>query len=236
MPKSRRKFEIALSVVPAVAGLLTAVASALVASKSLLSADNLLRLKEFFLNPVSAAVSVVYATAIAAILSYAMLLIVRSTETRSSRRTLEPQAEAPEPMPLERDEEPRLSVAEQAALEKQRNQSRIRVAFTRTRRRMLEETDRIQRNGLLNLMIGILFSGIALGILGYPLFVPNGPQTSEWIGLLERFAPRFSVGILVQLIGFFFLRLYVAGENEVHYLRNELTNWEATVPPSIESV
>ncbi len=31
----------------------------------------------------------------------------------------------------------------------------------------------------------------------------------------------------MQVIGFFFLRLYVNGEREVHYLRNELTNWEA---------
>jgi hypothetical protein len=93
---------------------------------------------------------------------------------------------------------------------------------------MIEEAERIQRNGFLNLMIGILFSVIALGILGYPLFSTNTvPQDENWTGLFERFAPRFSVGILIQLIGFFFLRLYVAGENEVHYIRNEITNLES---------
>jgi hypothetical protein len=92
---------------------------------------------------------------------------------------------------------------------------------------MIEEAERIQRNGFLNLMIGILFSVIALGILGYPLFSPNTVQDANWIGLFDRFAPRFSVGILIQLIGFFFLRLYVAGENEVHYIRNEITNLES---------
>jgi hypothetical protein len=53
------------------------------------------------------------------------------------------------------------------------------------------------------------------------------PLNGGWIELVEHFAPRFSVGILIQVIGFFFLRLYVAGEREAHYLRNELTNWEA---------
>src|SRR5262249_49310427 len=43
----------------------------------------------------------------------------------------------------------------------------------------------------------------------------------------ERFAPRFSVGILIQIDGFFFLRLYVTGENEIHYIRNEITNLES---------
>ena len=31
---------------------------------------------------------------------------------------------------------------------------------------------------------------------------------------------------MIQVIGFFFLRLYVAGEHEIHYIRNEITNLE----------
>jgi hypothetical protein len=130
-------------------------------------------------------------------------------------------------VPSEEPERAPLSPKEIAARERTRNLTSIRVAFTRNRRRMIEEAERIQRNGFLNLMIGILFSVIALGILGYPLFTSSAVQDTNWISLFERFAPRFSVGVLIQLIGFFFLRLCVAGESEVHYIRNEITNLES---------
>jgi hypothetical protein len=161
--------------------------------------------------------------------SLVLFLLTRSIERRTSRLPLEGASEPTVPAePVKPEQEPPPTPTELAVRERERNFSQIRIAFTRTRRRMIEETERIQRNGLLNLAIGILFSVVALGILGYPLLAKTETSTPDgWIQLFEHFAPRFSVGILVQAIGFFFLRLYVAGEREVHYLRNELTNWEA---------
>jgi hypothetical protein len=120
-----------------------------------------------------------------------------------------------------------LTAEERALRERDRHLFSIRTAFTRNRRRMINETERIQRTGFLNLMIGILFSVVALGVLGYPLLAPNTTPAADWINIVERFAPRMSVGVLIQLIGFFFLRPYVAGENELHYIRNEITNLES---------
>jgi hypothetical protein len=38
--------------------------------------------------------------------------------------------------------------------------------------------------------------------------------------------PRFSVGLLLQFVGFFFLRLYVANELDLKHNKNEITNLE----------
>lgn len=40
------------------------------------------------------------------------------------------------------------------------------------------------------------------------------------------YLPRFAVGLLLQFVGFFFLRLYVANENDLKHNKNELTNLE----------
>lgn len=84
-----------------------------------------------------------------------------------------------------------------------------------------------------NLGIGILFSSIALAVLAWPLvsitlYSPPEPAPAElnsW-GLLRVYLPRFSVGLLLQFVGFFFLRLYVANELDLKHNKNEITNLE----------
>jgi hypothetical protein len=164
-----------------------------------------------------------------AAVTLAITAVVISQLVRSSRDISEKLSEDGKPLvdkagPAQ--PRPPLTKEEIAEREHRQHVIGVRTTFFRNRRRMSLETERIQRNGFLNLTIGILFSVISLGVLGYPLVAGNPTPASEWITLFERFAPRFSVGILIQLIGFFFLRLYVAGENEVHYIRNEITNVE----------
>jgi uncharacterized membrane protein YedE/YeeE len=225
MAKKSNRISSLLAIFPAVAGLIAGVVSLIVPLQSTFEKEQLARLFEFFSNPLSAGAVAVYSSVILAITTVIIYQLARSA--RSNDR-LDARPELPsEKTPIDEPEQAPLSAEERASRERARNLTGIRVAFTRNRRRMIEEAERIQRNGFLNLMIGILFSVIALGILGYPLFTTNAVQDTNWIGLFERFAPRFSVGILIQLIGFFFLRLYVAGENEVHYIRNEITNLES---------
>jgi hypothetical protein len=219
----RARLEIIFSIIPAILGLVTAFA-ALVAN----AGEVFDKVREALgRNPLLSGVAVTYVGVVVGVLTVALFLLVRSAERRTNR-SIEQTRDAIGPEgPAEAGQGTPLSPTEIAARERERNFGRAQIAFSRTRRRMVDETERMQRNSLLNLVIGILFSAIALGILGYPLFSPVEPLNGGWIELVERFAPRFSVGVLVQVIGFFFLRLYVAGEREIHYLRNELTNWEA---------
>ena len=201
-----------LATVPAIAAIGAAAGSALLP-------ENVEKLRAFFSNPLNAGAIAIYATAVLAIVTailFQLVLSARFNDRRGQRG--EP---SPETMTAEPPTSPSLTAEERAS------QERDRTAFTRNRRRMINETERIQRTGFLNLMIGILFSVVALGILGYPLIAPNTAPATDWINIVERFAPRMSVGVLIQLIGFFFLRLYVAGENELHYIRNEITNLES---------
>jgi hypothetical protein len=183
-------------------------------------------IQDFLWNPASLSAVVAYATFILGILTIILYQLARNAleiTTNEYSRGAEERAESTAPDGPSQI----LSDKEIADRENKLQLARIRFAFTRNRRRLSEEIIRIKRNGFLNLSIGVLFSAVALGILGYPLFVGGGTPTYGWVGFFEKFAPRFSVGVLVQFIGFFFLRLYVAGENEIHYIRNEITNLES---------
>jgi hypothetical protein len=53
-------------------------------------------------------------------------------------------------------------------------------------------------------------------------------QTAAAVSWLAKYyVPRLAVGLLLQLVGFFFLRLYVANENDIRHNSNEITNLEA---------
>jgi hypothetical protein len=105
--------------------------------------------------------------------------------------------------------------------------------FKVSRQRLLDEAVRIDAISRRNLGIGILFSSIALAVLAWPLvsaaFYPPPELTSADLttrGILRTYLPRFSVGLLLQFVGFFFLRLYVANELDLKHNKNEITNIE----------
>jgi hypothetical protein len=218
MAKPRDLISRLVAGIPAIIGVGVGVLSAI-------QPENIAKIGTFFSNPLNAGVTAVYATAVLAIVTAILFQLTLSSRTSDKQ---ESRNELPRDVPMvDASESPPPTQEERASEQRDRHLSGIRITFSRTRRRMIDETERIQRNGFLNLMIGILFSVVALGILGYPLFIANATPAVDWINIVERFAPRMSVGILIQLIGFFFLRLYVAGESELHYIRNELTNFES---------
>jgi hypothetical protein len=72
-----------------------------------------------------------------------------------------------------------------------------------------------------------------LNVVAVPYPPPSNAnaQTSEpsaevfrWLS--QTYLPRFAVGILLQFVGFFFLRLYVANELDLKHNKNEMTNIE----------
>jgi hypothetical protein len=220
MAKRSNRIQSLLAGVPALAGAAAALVSVAVTSREAYS-----KIEDFLSSPINTVTVVVYGSTILTITTIIIFQLARSTRA-ADREELDR-----EPLPLRTpaQERPKTeqSADEVAKRERNRYAMEIRFVFARTRRRLIAEAERNQRNAFLNLTIGVLFSVIALGVLGYPLVYASDLQVAEWISLFERFAPRFSVGILIQIIGFFFLRLYVAAENEVHYIRNEITNFES---------
>jgi len=52
------------------------------------------------------------------------------------------------------------------------------------------------------------------------------PDSNQWTTLLINYAPRFTLVVIVELIGFFFLKLYKSTLSDIRYTQNEITNIE----------
>lgn len=107
--------------------------------------------------------------------------------------------------------------------------------FQAARQRLMDDSQRIDRISRRNLYFGIVFSAFALAALAWPLIAQSLRADIPEIGtdakdvfrwLAQTYLPRFAVAILLQFVGFFFLRLYVANELDLKHNRNELTNLE----------
>jgi len=104
--------------------------------------------------------------------------------------------------------------------------------FGAARRRLTSDSLRIDKISRRNLYFGIVFSACALGVLAFPILEQSLSQHAEqaidvarWIS--QTYLPRFAIGLLLQFVGFFFLRLYVANEVDLKHNKNELTNLES---------
>lgn len=84
----------------------------------------------------------------------------------------------------------------------------------------------------LALRTGILFCTAGLLILWWTLasVQPQPPRdataTAVWGDFLKVYAPRLSLVLIVEVIGFFFLKLFRAALDEVRMTQNEITNVE----------
>lgn len=100
------------------------------------------------------------------------------------------------------------------------------LLFTAMRVRLMKDEVRLRGNSRLNLMIGVFVALIAASIIGAPLFMSRSVPSS-----VSEFWPayilRLPVGLLLQIVSFFFLRLYVSTENEIKHNKNEVTNVES---------
>lgn len=100
------------------------------------------------------------------------------------------------------------------------------LLFTAMRVRLMKDEVRLRGNSRLNLMIGVFVALIAASIIGAPLFMSKSIPSSVsefW----SAYILRLPVGLLLQVVSFFFLRLYVSTENEIKHNKNEVTNVES---------
>lgn len=99
--------------------------------------------------------------------------------------------------------------------------------------RMSDQVVTLGRRANISLWTGVLFCLSGLGILWttlvYPAQIdPSFPVTNRaWADFLVLYAPRLSIVLIVEIIGFFFLRLFRTALDEVRLIQNEITNVEA---------
>jgi len=102
--------------------------------------------------------------------------------------------------------------------------SNIQEQLENTRFRLRRELEALGRRGNVNLVIGVLTTVAAVGILTTTILDPSIKLTSDT--LVTHFAPRLTLSLFVEIFSFFFLKLYKAGLGEIKYFQNELTNIE----------
>lgn len=82
--------------------------------------------------------------------------------------------------------------------------------------------DKLQRNSIVNLFIGIIATIIAIGVLLFTILYKTDYK-DIWAFSLQ-FLPRLTFVVFIQVFAFFFLRLYKNNLEDARYFQNELTN------------
>lgn len=101
----------------------------------------------------------------------------------------------------------------------------VRNGISETASRLQKEIADSGRRSNVNLLIGVGTTLFAAGILAYISFETK-PTFENITSLLAHYLPRLTTIIFVEVFAFFFLRLYKAGQQEIRYYQNELTNIE----------
>lgn len=106
--------------------------------------------------------------------------------------------------------------------------SQIRKGFEITSLRLRQEIAALSRRSNVNLVIGVLTTVVAVGMLAY-LVWGSTVSFTNLPNLLSHFIPRISVAVFIEIFSFFFLKLYKSNLEEIKYFQNELTNVEMKV-------
>lgn len=118
------------------------------------------------------------------------------------------------------------------AIAEQLHADSITGIFENTRRRLLDEIDALGRRGNLNLVLGTITSFFGIMTLMYVVLIASSGnsndsvRTTDTSHFLISNIPRITLVLFMQLLGFFFLKLYRSGLETIKYFQNELTNVE----------
>jgi hypothetical protein len=94
--------------------------------------------------------------------------------------------------------------------------------FAGTSLRLQREIAALSRRGNLNLTIGVITTGFAVGLLAY--MVMNEEEVpGDLAAVISHYIPRISTVSFIEVFSYFFLRLYRASLAEIKFYQNELT-------------
>ena len=98
--------------------------------------------------------------------------------------------------------------------------------FRRTRTRLREEIQTVTRRATLNLVIGVMVTMVATGVLVYLVSRDHG-EFAKLTNLLSFYIPRITTVVLIETFAYFFLKFYRQNLEEIKYYQNELTTLDA---------
>lgn len=94
--------------------------------------------------------------------------------------------------------------------------------FKKSTERLTKEIETLTRRANLNLVIGVLTTSIAVGLLTY-MVLGTDAKIDTWTGLLSYYVPRVTVVIFIEVFSFFFLRMYKSNLQEIKFYQQEIT-------------
>ena len=97
------------------------------------------------------------------------------------------------------------------------------IVYGTAETRLLKEISILGRRGNLNLVIGVLTTGFAVGLLAYMVLTAK-VTFNTWPSLLSHYIPRLSTVVFIEVFSFFFLRLYRNSLQEIRYYQDQLTD------------
>lgn len=99
----------------------------------------------------------------------------------------------------------------------------IRATFVHSRDRLEHELQSLGFRGNLNLVIGVLTSVFAIGLLSF-MVVGTAQNFDNLPSILSHYVPRISVVLFIEVFSFFFLRLYRTTLSEIRTYQGDITN------------
>lgn len=98
----------------------------------------------------------------------------------------------------------------------------INIMYANTKARLSDEIFALRRRGNLNLVLGVIVSGLGFCILAYYLtsFTYQKYTTEQFVWF---FLSRLSLVILIEVFAYFFLALYRSSLADIKEFQNELT-------------
>lgn len=113
------------------------------------------------------------------------------------------------------------------AIQNQKLSETAKKSLDSTVVRLKSYADKLQEKASVNLAWGIASTLTAILILSFVLINASPPQEATQIVIVFYYTSRVLLVLLVQGISIFFLNLYKATLNNIMYINNEITNYEA---------
>lgn len=98
----------------------------------------------------------------------------------------------------------------------------VRETFAAAEHRLKAELDALGRRSNLNLVIGVLTTTIAVGLLTY-MVLGAVAEFGTLTSLLSHYIPRLGLVLFIEVFSFFFLRLYKTTLSEMRMYQTDLT-------------
>ena len=92
--------------------------------------------------------------------------------------------------------------------------------------RLEKDSKASESRGIMNLYVGIIAACAGALALALPaFFLPS--TIDDDFSFFRYFLPKLSVGIVIEIFAYFFLKLYKSNLSEIKYYQNEITNIES---------